>query len=144
MAYALISQGSKESIGQLGQLDSLFKEGQRGYLELELLWAPPGLEQMVGALDWVLRQAGVELTRDSEISSNKVRIYFKRAIPPLIIVAASLVGLWLIILAGWKLFREEAKELGIFIIILVAIIIGAIVLIATKGKLAMPGLAVGR
>ena len=142
--FKQIAGGTTSDIGQLGNFDSQFKEGQRGYLELTLLFIPPGMDTLLDGLDWSLRQAGAKLYKPSEVlEGRRVHIYFQRAFPPLILIAAALVGLWLIVLASWKLFREEAKELSKFILIVVGIIVIGLVLVATKGKLAAPGIEVG-
>lgn len=140
----LIASGGKGDIDGLGAYDSQFREGDRGYLELQLLFIPPGMDVLLDGLDWGLRQAGVVLTRPSEVlEGRRVRIYFKRAIPPLAIIVVALGAVWLVMLLSWRLFKEEARELGVWLLLIVGLVLGAIVWVATKGKLAAPGIAVG-
>ena len=139
----LVAQGGKTDLDRLGAYESAFKEGDRGILELDLAWTPPGMDTLLDGLDWVLRRSGVNLTRDSTIAGDTVRIYFEKGIPPLVLIAAALVGAWVIMLSSWKLFREEARELGLFIFILIGVVLAAAVYIAVKGKIATPTVTVG-
>lgn len=139
----LVAQGGKADIDRLKAYESAFKEGDRGILELELAWVAPGIESILDALDWVLRQSGVKLTRDSTISGKVVRIYFEKAVPPLVLIVAAIVGAWLIVLTSWKLYKEEAREIGIFIFIIIGAILATLVVISMKGKLATPTVAIG-
>ena len=121
-----IAEGT--SLDALGTHDASFQEGERGILELHLLWTPPGIDTLLSSLDWTLRKAGVTLYRDSEaLSGGRVRIYFQRAFPPLAIIAIALIGAWLLMVASWKLFKEEAWDAALLLVVIGIIVLAVVV-----------------
>lgn len=139
-----VATGTKTDLDGLGAYETQFKEGDRGFLELHLLVIPPGMDSILKAMDFSLKTAGVKLTAPSEVlDGRRVRIYFEKAIPPLVIIAAAIVAAFIALVLTWKLFKQEAQAVATWVIFLVLAILAAIVIIAVKGRVATPTFQIG-
>lgn len=106
MAYNLVARGDVSSITSLGDYQGSFEEGDRGYLDLHLSASSSDiLGFAVNELNAHLlnRIEGYKL----ESLPSLLRLHFKVAILPLVIIAAAVAAvivLWGLIIA-WKLYK---------------------------------------
>ena len=141
--YELVASGTASSIGSLGDYQNNFPEGSRGYVEIEL-----SSDIAVSFVEWLderLEAVGVPEKR-VEVSGHFIRIYFKTAIPPLVLIAgaiaASIVILALVV--AWKLFKLKPQEVvGVSTFIIMGVL-AVVVLIATRGRLVAGPVAIGK
>lgn len=136
----LITSGGQSEFARLGDWEGYFKENDSGYLELTLAVIPPGFDALLSGMDWGLRQAGVHLTKDSEVlSDRRVRIYFKKTIAPLVLIGAAIIGFFVIALVSFRLFKNEAIAASTLLILVIALVGGILIILATKSKFSLGG-----
>lgn len=106
----LVAQGGSRSLLEIGAYDNRFQEGQRGQLHITFRGAVPGA--MLGSLEKALRLARVPLEGTPFLSGKTLVIRFRKANPILVPIAAVLggifIGLLLLMVVSWALFRENA------------------------------------
>lgn len=141
--YKQVASGTASNVRSLGDYQSQFPEGSRGYVELELRWELAA--DIVRWLDERLEAVGVPEER-VVVVGRFVRIYFKTEIAPLVLIAGA-IGASILIIAlvvAWKLFKlEPAAVVGISIFIIIAVL-AVLFLIATRGRLAVGPVAIGK
>ena len=121
----LVTEGSLTELRRLGDFEDRFREGEEGILELKLRWTPPFTGKFLGGIDSSLKAAGVSLTRESEeIDGNRIRIYFRKAFPPLAVAAVVLAGALIVLLVWFKLFKGNTTT-AILIFVLAAALLAA-------------------
>ncbi len=141
--YKLVATGTRSNIGRLEDYQGSFPEGSRGYLELELRW-----ELAADIFKWLderLETLGVPEKR-VVVEGRFLRIYFKTAIAPLVLIAGAIAGSILLValVISWKLFKlDPASVIGISVFVIMAFL-AVLVLIATRGRMAVGPVRVGR
>lgn len=109
MPYELIAYGSTSDIPSIGNYESSFQEGDRGYLDLCLVNATPDIiAQAINDLNHCL--LGNIEGYSVEAHTSLIRIRFKVAIPPLVIIAVAVAAVIILIgvIVAWKLYRLSA------------------------------------
>jgi len=108
MLYQLVAQGDAQDITQLDSYESQYQEGDRGYLDLQLAYAPPS--DVIYKLDDIFRVSEITGYR-LEPYSNGLRVHFKKGIAPLAIIAAAIAAVVLLIgiLIAWKLYKLKPE-----------------------------------
>jgi len=124
MSYQLIAQGDASDLRRIPDYQDHYREGDRGYLALDLLYTPS--ENIVEQLSNAIRAAGVE-RYSIERRADGLRINFQVAIKPLALIVAAIIGIAVLVflLIAWRLFREvgPAGVVGWTIGAVVAIIV---------------------
>lgn len=134
MAYELIASGGIIDVLQFSQCESLLAEGDRSLVELDLRWSPP--VGVASELENKLRQEGVEDVRVT-VASPMLRIYFRKGFPWLAVIAAIILAtiVLLVLVTGWRIFREVVPEPLQFPVALLVIGIAAVgIALAQKGR----------
>ncbi len=106
MGYTVIAEGTDvTSLTSLQDYESEFEEGQKGELRLFTNGIVP--DWAIGTLQTGLKTAGVELWDDVKQDSRMIYIRFKKAIPPLAIIAIALAAVIVIIgvVLAWQLYK---------------------------------------
>lgn len=106
MGYAVIAEGTDvTSLTSLQDYESEFEEGQKGELRLFTNGIVP--DWAIGTLQTGLKTAGVELWDDVKQDSRMIYIRFRKAIPPLAIIAIALAAVIVLIGAvlAWQLYK---------------------------------------
>lgn len=132
MLYQLVAQGDAQDISQLESYESQYQEGDKGYLDLHLAYAPPS--DIIYKLDDIFRISEITGYR-LEPYSTGLRIHFKKGIAPLAIIAAAIAAVVLLlgILIAWKLYKLKPEAVigwtvgAIIAVVAVAIAITVII-----------------
>ena len=132
----LVASGGKHDLHLIKDFDGAFEEGQEGVLELELLYLPPFFDRVLRGFDQAMRSVGVGLTRDSEVEENKVRVYFRKGLAPLVLILGVIAGVLLLLLTSWGIYRIEGPGglMGIYVVVIV-VILGAVLAAAGASRL---------
>jgi len=132
----LVATGDASSLANLGQYENKFNEGDYGRLDLEL--SSSVAADIIGWLDEKLDTAGVPEHKVTVVGRT-IQIHFKKEIAPLVIIAAAIAAVFLLwgLIVAWQLWNMSPAAavwtiLGIPVLI-VAIVIGAIILIVYLG-----------
>jgi len=134
--WAPIAEGDSTNIGNLGAHESRFAEGDRGILQLDLKYIPPGTDTILKGIDASLKAVGVNLWKSSEIlDGRRVRIFFQKGLGPLAIIAAVVVAsVLLLLLVKWQILKIDPKTWIPIILAVVAILFLVFLLLALWGK----------
>jgi len=128
-----VAEGSFWQLGDLRQYESLFEEGARGLLELDLRL--PVSQDVAQELEDKLRDAGVEDVK-VRTASPMLQIFFKKGFPWLAIIAAIILAFIVlaIMIVGFRLFKEVPGAVPIFAIAGLGILALIIVLATRKSS----------
>lgn len=136
----LVGSGTQADLENLGDFEAQYAEGQRGVLELRLKSVPWGADAVVAGIDTGLRSAGVTLSRDSERIGNRVRIHFRKLIPPLLLIAAIVIGALLILLIGFSLYKVATlPPAKLAALVALAVIVVALLIFVWRRALRLAG-----
>lgn len=129
--YQLVAQGDAQDILQLDSYETRYREGDNGCLDLQLVYAPP--EDVVRKVDDIFRISEITGYR-LEPYSKGLRIYFKKGIAPLAIIAGAVAGVVIILglLIAWKLYKlSPAAVIGwtVGAIVAIALVVVAVVVV---------------
>src|SRR4030042_6975369 len=110
MAEQVIAKGNAWDLGDLGDYESHFAEGDKGRLDIKLRTSVP--EAVVKGIDSGIRAAGIKLTSpvSQTHSTPTLHICFKKGLAPLAIIPAA-VGAAIISIAlvtAWQLTNSPA------------------------------------
>lgn len=107
--YELQASGGILDVGQLSKYEDCLGEGDKGLVELDLRL--PVSQGVAAELENKLKQAGVEDVRVTT-ASPMVRIYFKKGVPWLAVIAAAVLGMIVlaVMIVGWRLFKDVVPE----------------------------------
>lgn len=133
MSYQLVAEGDAQDITQLDSYESQYQEGERGYLDLQMVYAPP--PDIVYKLDDILHVSEITGYR-LEPYSNGLRVHFQKGIAPLAIIAAAIAAVVLLIgiLVAWKLYRLKPEAvIGWTIGAIIAVVAIAVAVTAVIG-----------
>jgi len=138
MLYQLVAQGDAQDISQLDSYENQYQEGERGYLDLQMVYAPPS--DVIYKLDDIFRVSEITGYR-LEPYSNGLRVHFRKGIAPLAIIAAAIAAVVLLIgiLVAWKLYKLKPEVVigwtigAIIAVVAVAAAVAAIIG-AVKGE----------
>lgn len=135
--YQLVAEGNAKDISQLDSYESQYREGDRGYLDIQLAYSPSS--DIISKLDDILRTSGARYRL--EAYKKGLLIHFRKAVAPLAIIAGAIAAVILILglLVAWKLYRLKPEVVigwtigAIVAIVLVAVAVTAVVG-AVKGR----------
>lgn len=133
--YDLIAEGNKYNLDQVSNFEGQYEEGDRGYIDLQLLHSAAA-----DAVVWLDNLLGERLPEHQLVTrGSHVEIYFEKGIAPLAIIAmaiATVIIIWGLIIA-WRLYKETSGEVfPLFIIPVIGGLIaaGTFVLMKVLGK----------
>lgn len=127
--YELIAKGSKyDIVTRLPEYEDQFEEGDKGYVDVELLYAPAA--DLVASLDSYLGERLPE--HKLVVRGSHVEIHFKKSIAPLTIIIIAVSAFILGLIVAWSLYKESPEEAPLLLIGIIAAIIGAGALVLSK------------
>jgi len=133
--WTLVAKGTWDVIGKLATWEPQFAEGDRGQLRIDMRLKLPS--QVIDAIDWGIRQAGVKLERRVQQENNTIVIDFRKAVWPLAAIAAVILGviaLWWGSVVGWQLLKFTPERFERTLYVIGALIVIAILLQPKKKK----------
>ena len=146
MPYTLIAQGTAQDIDHLGDYENYYIEGDEGYVEIDL--KSQVAASIIGFLDEQLEARGIP-NKKLVVEGRTVRIYFKKTIAPLLLIAGAIAAtIFLVALVtSWKLFKlEPTKAVGLAfgtVALIVLAVLAAVVLVGVLGKVVIGKAAIG-
>ena len=137
----LIAQGSVGNLSTLANYENQFKEGERGQVVLGLRAPVP--QVVIDAISSGLTRAGVVLDgKITQITGSSAELYipFRKAIAPLAIIAAIIIGIVVlfILITFWKLFKEVGINPWVGMGLLIAVVAIAAFWLLAEGKVKVP------
>jgi len=139
MPYTPVATGSASSLANLGQYEDRFDEGDYGRLDLNLTSSVAA--DIIAWLDDKLDTAGVPEHR-LVVDGKTIQIYFKKEVPPLVIIAAAIAACFIILtlVVSWQLLRLTPTEaawtiFGIPVLIIIIVVIAIILIIYLGGRI---------
>jgi len=141
--YQLIAQGTPSELTNLGNYQSSFEEGSKGFLELQLGY--PLISDTIVWLDDKLESLGVPEHKVESVGKF-LRIHFTTKIAPLVLIAAAIAACIVIItiVIAWKLYKLSPAHVVLSILGVVAIIAAVIAVISIFGSLIAGKVRIGK
>lgn len=139
MSYKLVAYGDVNDLISLENYQSSFNEGDRGYLDLHLASASSDLVSLAanGLNSHLLNKIeGYSL----EVSPSLLRIRFKVAIPPLVIIALAIAAIVVLLglILAWKLYKLSpvgvVTSVAVIVFVVALAAVAAVVLIIAMRK----------
>jgi len=104
MSWELIGQGNVAQLYDIGGLENLIDEEQRGIIELDLRISAPA--ELVAQLNAQFTAQGIPAV--AQAHSPLISITFRKGFPWVAVIAGIILGLiaLAILIIGWRLYRE--------------------------------------
>lgn len=129
LPWQVVAEG--RDLSALETFEDRFQEGDKGILEVQLPFRPPGIETTLRSMDAGLRAVGVRLWRSSRALGRSLRVYFQKGLAPLAIIAAAIAAAVLIIggTISWRLFRLSPTQFSLASALIVAALAAGLALV---------------